>query len=207
VRPVLDIRELVVDPAARAAERDIVIFLSEHAARLGAWAAEGAAGPILAVGGRTADVLARSGVTARVPQEETSEGLLALPELAAVEDRRVLLVAGRGGRDLLGKALVERGASVSRLEVYERVATGTAGLVPDEIDVIVAASGDGITQAARLWFGARGRADVWVLVPSVRVAEIANDLGLQRVRVCSGAGTAAILEGLAALQSREQHER
>jgi uroporphyrinogen-III synthase len=46
--------------------------------------------------------------------------LLAAPELQAVQGRRILLVKGEGGRDLLRETLTSRGAEVSTLETYRR---------------------------------------------------------------------------------------
>jgi len=72
----------------------------------------------------TAQALAAAGVTrCLLPAERfDSEGLLALPELAAekVCGQRVVIFRGDGGRELLTDVLRERGASVERVTCYHR---------------------------------------------------------------------------------------
>ena len=74
----------------------------------------------LAVGEGTAMALRQAGVTAvQTPTRMDSEGLLALPALAAAE--HVGLVTAPGGRGMLAGALQQRGARVDRADVYERL--------------------------------------------------------------------------------------
>jgi uroporphyrinogen-III synthase len=77
---------------------------------------------IAAVGRATARALEQHGVeVAAVPTENaSSEGLLALPELADVRGRRILIARGAGGRELLGSELAARGAIVEFAELYRR---------------------------------------------------------------------------------------
>jgi uroporphyrinogen-III synthase len=87
-----------------------------------------------------------------------SEGLLELPELSAaiVRGQRVLLVGGKGGRELLRETLTERGAIVLDIEVYQRVprdipiaatiqATGAS-----RADILVLTSNETVDQLFRL---------------------------------------------------------
>ncbi len=76
-----------------------------------------------AIGRKSAQALsARVDCPVVVPADYRSEGLLALPEMAAkqVAGQRILLVRGQRGRELLPKALEERGAEVERVAVYAR---------------------------------------------------------------------------------------
>ncbi|WP_165389138.1 uroporphyrinogen-III C-methyltransferase [Pseudoalteromonas rubra] len=79
-----------------------------------------------AVGEQTAAAIeACFGRRARVPKQHDSEGLLALPELQQVEDKRVVVVKGRGGRTLISQMLKQRGALLSHCVVYERIPAAT----------------------------------------------------------------------------------
>ncbi|AKH21056.1 hypothetical protein AAY24_12625 [Sedimenticola thiotaurini] len=74
------------------------------------------------VGKRTAQTLAEAGYAVDVVPETSfdSEGLLATPELKDVAGKRILILRGNGGRELLADTLVERGATVDFVEVYQR---------------------------------------------------------------------------------------
>lgn len=50
----------------------------------------------------------------------TSENLLALPELADLQEQNWLIITGKNGRQLLPESLTERGATVTVAEIYER---------------------------------------------------------------------------------------
>ena len=77
---------------------------------------------IFAVGAGTARALARHGIDAIAPvQMHNSEGLLGESALADVSGQHVVLIDAPGGRDLLAPSLRDRGASVERIAVYERV--------------------------------------------------------------------------------------
>jgi uroporphyrinogen-III synthase len=52
-----------------------------------------------------------------------SEALLALPELAGVQGKRVVIFRGEGGREVLADELVRRGAQVEHAECYRRVSS------------------------------------------------------------------------------------
>lgn len=54
-------------------------------------------------------------------RQHNSDTLLKLPELKDVHGQRWLLIRGRGGRELVADTLRARGASVTYLEVYERI--------------------------------------------------------------------------------------
>lgn len=74
-----------------------------------------------AVGPSSADHLIQSGLDARIPAARfDSDGLLSLPELQQVEDEKILIWRGVGGREVLAKTLRERGASVDYAELYCR---------------------------------------------------------------------------------------
>ena len=114
--------------AVRAALRDgladgLVIFTSpaavRHAATLMPLHTDAI---VLAVGQGTALALRRHGVREpRVPGQQDSEGVLDLPILQDLRDRRVTLIGAPGGRGVLRAQLAARGAHVREVHVYRRV--------------------------------------------------------------------------------------
>ena len=115
----------------QVADYQIVVFVSRNAADFGvqlmAQERQGLAHcTVYAVGAGSGSQLASLGVTkVVVPATDfTSEGLLKLPGLASaqVAGKRVLIVRGVGGRELLAQKLKQRGAEVDYCEVYARSA-------------------------------------------------------------------------------------
>lgn len=180
---------------ATAGECAAVLFVSANAVAHGLALLRAAggrlpAGRVFAVGAATAAALRAAGVpdpgtAAGVP---SSEGLLALPALAAaaIAGRRVLIVRGGAGRELLARALRERGARVETVQVYRRVAPPIddrlrARLHGAAADLAVAASGETLENLAALLRGA-GRADLLarpLLVVAPRLVEVARASGFR----------------------------
>jgi uroporphyrinogen-III synthase len=202
VAPVLDVEPTGALPPPGPFDR--IVFLSEHAVRFGVGALPPdtlAGADVLAVGARTAVVLADRGIAAVAPRQATSEGLLELPRLQRLEGERILLVAGVGGRTLLAGTLSSRGARVVRFECYRRTAAAALDPLVLDSDAIIAASAEGLVRVAALWLAAGGRADVPVLVPSERVAGRGVEVGLRSLHDCAGADSGAWLRGLERLQT------
>lgn len=77
---------------------------------------------VLAVGQGTARALRQRSISVPlVPSRQDSEGLLGHPKLAAVRGRRVALVGAPGGRGVLRRELISRGADLREVHVYRRV--------------------------------------------------------------------------------------
>jgi len=75
----------------------------------------------LAIGQATADELGQRGVTAVCPvHNNTSEDLLALPEMSVLAEKSLLMITGVGGRGVLEPALERLGIRVFRLSIYRR---------------------------------------------------------------------------------------
>ncbi|QJQ95450.1 MULTISPECIES: uroporphyrinogen-III synthase [Halomonadaceae] len=153
-----------------------------------------------AVGAATAEVLhQRLGVRVHVPMPErgeTSEALLALPSLAALDEQKVLLVAGEGGRPLLAEALVARGAQLARLALYRRVLLPPEGearewLAQGDYAALVISSGEVLEYLAG-WCGSKALNQP-LIVSSRRLATLADSLGFAEVRVAGGASVAALM--------------
>ncbi|MDD3764432.1 MAG: uroporphyrinogen-III synthase [Nevskiales bacterium] len=164
------------------------IFTSVNAVRFARQLDQGVwPGDCIAVGKATAAALAQLGVTAVAPDDaQTSEGVLRLPLLDDVSGRRILLVTGEGGRQLMQSTLAARGARVERVEVYRRVdlphdAEAVANAVA-AADVALLTNGESLRRLAELMPSARRPAllDLQLVVPSRRVVEQAARLGFKR---------------------------
>lgn len=164
---------------------------------------------IAAVGAATASALQRHGlhVTYCPAQGFTSEALLALPGLQQMTGKRVLILRGNGGRDLLRAALAARGAQVEYLEVYRRVQPDIdptpwlARLAAGDIAAVLITSNESLRKLLAI-IGTLGVAQLRatpLIVGNVRTRELARELGVESpVAVAADAGDAAMVAALCA---------
>ena len=197
----LDAFDWVIYTSANAVEQSIPQLGRPAASRVGA------------IGRATARALADAGVTVHAAPESgsasDSEGLLAHPGLAGPAGRRILIVKGVGGRDVLRAALVARGADVSAAEVYRRVrpvpsrqALDDLGRASESGTVVATATSSEVLES--LLAMAPGEHCPWLrdaplLVPGNRVAAEARRLQWRGPLLI--AGSAEDESMLAALQS------
>jgi uroporphyrinogen-III synthase len=135
------------------------------------------------VGAGTARALGEAGLDRGLVPDSgaSSEDLLALPAMHDMRGKRVLIVKGEGGRDLVSRTLASRGAQVDLAEVYRRVPAEIAPaklekLVVD-VDVIVITSGEALEHLASLAGNRSHLFTVQLVVPSRRVVQLAQELG------------------------------
>lgn len=75
----------------------------------------------IAVGEKTAQVLAQYGIAAHVPQIETSEGMLSLPELQQLKiNSKIAFWRGEGGRQFMMQHLQQQGMQIINCVLYQR---------------------------------------------------------------------------------------
>ncbi|HWS79334.1 MAG TPA: uroporphyrinogen-III synthase [Thermomonas sp.] len=193
---------------AQALRADVVLYTSPNAVAAAA-AMQSLAlrrGQVaLAVGSGTRRALQRLGIDAVAPSRMDSEGLLAMPQLAAIAQRSVGLVTGRGGRNLLAPALLVRGAEVTRVDVYARVPSPVSAATLEKLRValagpdpvlLVLSSGEALQQTlARLPQGVRKPfTRIAVAAASARLAEAAREAGFRRVAVATDARPGPLLQ-------------
>ena len=154
----------------------------------------------LAVGAGTAAALRLAGVTAaQAPRRMDSEGLLALPALAAAP--RVGLVTAPGGRGMLTPALQARGSTVLRAAVYERVPLALADADIQRLLALQAPASLALSsgEALQLLLAqvpanlADALREARVVAASERLAQLARDAGFAHVSTASSARPAALV--------------
>ncbi|MGB1140905.1 MAG: uroporphyrinogen-III synthase [Halioglobus sp.] len=208
------IDELPAEQRQRVLDLDLyqhVIFISANAVRFGMeylqdyWPQWPVGLNWYAIGSATAARLARYDVRAITPGSDmTSEGLLAVPELASVAGERVLIVKGEGGRDKLASVLTGRGAQVDTLACYRRARpamsreTFLGTLRNQKVGTILVTSGEGLAFLAELLSPQETSklGQLNIIVPSARVAQQARDAGFTRVVTAANASDAAMLHAL-----------
>ncbi len=134
-----------------------------------------------------------------------SEALLALPELAQMAGKRVVIFRGEGGRELLGDTLAARGAQVEYAECYRRVrpradsAPLLAAWARGGVHAVTVSSSEGLANLFEMLgkLGQQWLRTTPLFVPHERVAEGARRLGVRSV-IVAGPGDAELLEALVA---------
>lgn len=132
-----------------------------------------------------------------------SESLLALPDLASMSNKRVLIVRGKGGLPVLGDALAERGATVAYAEVYRRVLpqVDPAPLLArwrQDIQLVTVTSGEILDNLLTL-VGPNGRSLLLatpLVVVSQRTALTARRHGFARAELAERATDEAVVSAL-----------
>lgn len=200
---------------------DIIIFVSAAAvefAHLSINAKNWQFGQVFAVGKATKKALQSLGVSHIItPNQENSEGLLALPALIQdITGKTITIVRGDGGREHLADTLIGRGAKVSYLESYQRVWRVLAKDISkqwhqQQINCIVITSNAILEKLVQLVLSPDEQsthqplADYWRkkcvwVVASKRIADKAKELGLVNIVTSAGASEHELTETLQALQ-------
>lgn len=157
----------------------------------------------LAIGRQTAIKLETYGITAlQSAAGYDSEALLSLPQLQQVDEHRVLIMRGAGGRETLAQQLSQRGARVDYADLYRRSLppytsrqiSSTIGEKP--FAAVLLTSGEALNNLTKLIseHGLKTLQRTTLVVPSERVARIANELGYTRVITASGPDNQAMAE-------------
>ncbi len=189
---------------------DLAIFISANAVRNTAdRILKGRAWPshvqVSAVGPSTIKELKKFGLPVHFyPQQKfNSEGLLELVELQQVRNKKIVIFRGKGGRDLLGETLRERGAELEYVEVYRRaIANSDANKLINhfesgKIDVITLSSLESLGNLIQL---AGVPAHPWLcktpmVVINNKMAELVRELGSEPIQA-HNATDEAIMEAL-----------
>jgi len=156
---------------------------------------------IWAVGGSTAKQLRRYFPEVFVPKVETSEGLWQALQHRVRPGDNVALLKGQGGREYLINKMGVAGADVRQINLYRRIelSKGISGLndilqVSKPVSHIVVGSGNLLQLALFHWADMMKPAKL--VVPSIRVAQIALNAGMNRIVVSNGASAKAVIAAI-----------
>lgn len=158
------------------------------------------------VGKASAQVLRESGFASVIfpAERQDTEGVLALPAFAAeaVAGKRVLILRGEGGRELLADVLRQRGARVTYAQCYQRrrasIDPGIVTAHRDRLGGIIFSASEAIAHFRELLGEGAAMAllgQTPVFVPHPRIAEAARAAGARQV-VLTGAGDEGIVTGI-----------
>lgn len=223
VLPLLEIAPLADTSALRAALADLnayalVAFVSPNAvdaafACLAGWPP---GVPIGVVGEGSRAALARHGVTPENatihcppdPAASDSEHLLASLDLGAFAGRRVLIVRGESGRELMADTFRAAGARVDAVAAYRRSVPVLDDALAAELSALLAQPNDWIITSSEALRGLAGLVAELdpvdgmhrlqaqhLIVPHARIAETARTLGCAQVTL-TGSGDARLLAAL-----------
>jgi len=157
------------------------------------------------VGAGTAAILSEYGLDTHQPETgHTSEDLLQLPDLAALDHEKVLLVRGQEGRELIPQTLEQRGARVTVLPLYRRYCpdydevTLNAMLNNFSPEAIVTLSGETLNNLIALGENTgHNLENTLLVVPVERIAEQARAAGLRRTCVPGSLADSTIVAAVA----------
>jgi uroporphyrinogen-III synthase len=148
-----------------------------------------------AIGDATAALLHGFGIEAVTPGSAmTSEGLLAVPQLHTVADQRILIIKGEGGRATLREELACYRRACPDLPAGELAAR----LSEWRIGLVMISSGEGLDNLQTLlrWPETTKFRHICVIVPSERIARLAQKAGFEQVVTAENASDVAMLHAL-----------
>lgn len=199
----------IIDLISKLDQASFIIFLSANAVSVVAdtiksyWPTLPVPTKIIAIGQGTRNALLAKGLPVDfMPTDASSEGLLALPALQAIQDKTLIVFKGEGGRGILLPAFAKRGAQVHEAIVYHRVCPTIEiseqfmRWKKEGIDAIVTTSGESLTNLFSLIPDKEWLNNQVFVVISQRIAQQAKDLGVQHCIVANDASDDAIFAAL-----------
>ncbi len=159
----------------------------------------------IAVGPNTAKCWQQLGIKhILIPSTYDSEGVLQLLENTPISDKNILILRGNGGRETIAETLSSRTAKVVYSEVYQRTAPTYDGekLINKwlhlAINSVIITSGEilgnvlkSIPSSSLPWFK-----NLYFIVPSKRIADIAKAQGINHVIIADGASNSSLFAAI-----------
>lgn len=185
------------------AEQDMIIFVSINAVKFFIAGKQDKLSDkiqLVAVGASTARYMREQGlrVDLQPPVPAGSESLLAMSALKNLKDKKVLIVRGQGGRELLADTLAARGAKIRYIEIYQRslpIPSTEEIEQAKTADCIVITSVASLKNLLMLIDGDSLKSKKLIVV-SERIREYAMHGGFQHVAVADDASDVALMQQL-----------
>ena len=119
-----------------------------------------------------------------IASPSNSEGVLSNECFVFCDQLNVGLLKGKGGRNLIENVLAQKGASITVLDVYERIVDTqlleTLNLTINDTHCMVATSVE-IVDALFSYYDKQSLKTIKWIVPSIRIKDYANSLGVNQV--------------------------
>jgi uroporphyrinogen-III synthase len=214
--PLIDMKpvaflEPLFSPSQIKGKIDIIIAVSQHAVRFSdqllrqkkqSWPSNVR---YLAIGQKTAQLLSKlTQQTVDYPEISDSEHLLEAPLLTSVSGLNIIILRGHGGRELIAKQLITRGANVVYREVYRReprlfdAKSSMAYWQKNQIDSLIVTSYeqlklfvDQLPSHYHQWLFTLS-----IYVPSERVARLALSIGFKNTITVGSASNSDLVAAL-----------
>jgi uroporphyrinogen-III synthase len=128
-----------------------------------------------------------------------SESLLSLPEMQKMQYKKVMIVRGTGGRDVLANTLSSRGATITFAECYQRINPQTnsdileQAYAKQQLHAIIVTSSEAMRHLLDLAGHAEWLKQVTLYVNHARVAEQPLQMGL-KVKIANTPGDEAMMQ-------------
>ena len=159
-----------------------------------------------AIGESTSAVLEKQGLDIQLkPEKYNSESLLLHPLLQSttVDNKRIIIFKGEGGRELLASTLTSRGADVFNANIYKRCKPTSYTPLPvstlHNIDVVLVSSGEGLHNLIGMVEDTDTLLALKIIVPGKRCAAIANEAGFKSIITTANATNQSFLDTLCSL--------
>lgn len=183
---------------------DVVIFNSANAVYSGLSDDASFTGDVIAMGPGTQEVLREKNIHAQISAPPyNSESILAMPQFEDLHNKKILIVSGEGGRQLLYAEFKKRGADVTNVAVYKRGMPEVDTRVLDEFweaksKIITVTSVETIENLIKMVPDANKTElfETPILVISQRVAKCDAIKPFDKILVSKNAANNAILEAL-----------
>lgn len=204
ITPLSDLTKFYAE-ISEIASFDWVIFISSNAVQNGMPHLVKSGIPthlkFAAIGPVTASELQGFGVKQVLTPHDRfdSESLLALPEMQSMQGKKVMIVRGVGGREVLADTLKARGASVTFAECYQRTNPQTncdvlqQACQNQQLHAIVVTSSEAMRHLLDLAGDANWLKEVSICVNHARIADFALEMGLS-IHVAEAAGDEAMFK-------------